>query len=121
MGTRSTEKQKYDRLKQVWDLLGQGKYEQEIVHLMSNEWQCHPRAVYSYLKACKKMIHDKFVSENMDSLIQKYEFLYGDAIKRNDKRLAKSILDSITKFKEGEKIKIEGEVNITGIEINIKR
>ncbi len=121
MGTRSNSFKKAERIQRVWTLLGEGKQESEVVRILMIEWNCAQRSVYKYLEATRKKIKEDYERQGIQDLIQKYDFLYNEAIKDKDKRLAKSIMDSVGKFLHGEKHQIDGNINVTGIEINIKR
>lgn len=122
MALKSTQVVKEQRTKQVMALLVVGKYRWEIVQDLSKEWECSEANVDQYISDAKKMMSDHFSQETVDDILSKYNYLYSDALRTGDKKLAKSILDSISKigghYKDKLDITTNGE-NINQTIINI--
>lgn len=99
MAIKSTQVVKEQRIKQVMALLVVGKYRWEIVQDLSKEWECSEANVDQYIADAKKLMGEHFSQDTVDDILSKYNSLYTDALKWGDKKLAKSILDSIAKIR----------------------
>jgi len=97
MASKSTNAQKEFRINQVMSLLTIGKFRWEILAQLTKEWNCSERNVEKYMAACTKLLRNHYSKETADDILSKYNFLYNDALVRNDKKLAKNVLDSMAK------------------------
>ena len=122
MAIKSTQVVKEQRVKQVIALLVIGKYRWEIVSELSQEWECSESNVDQYIAEAKKLMSEHFSQETVEDILSKYNYLYNDALRCGDKKLAKSILDSIAKVGGyvTDKLQVSGELNhnVTVIKLN---
>jgi hypothetical protein len=119
MATKSvaTKEIKDKRIKQVIEMLNNGKYRHEIVYDLSKEWNCSTRNVDKYLQASYKLLATNFDKNMLETLLSKYDFLYKRCLAKNDDKTATAILTQIAKITgvSNEKIEITGELGIREI------
>lgn len=122
MAFKSTQVVKEQRVKQVMALLVVGRYRWEIVQELSKEWNCSEANVDQYIADAKKLSTDHFKKETIDDILSKYNYLYNNALRKGDGKLAKSVLDSIAKISGHYKdnIELSGSLNhnVTVIKLN---
>lgn len=119
MAGRANKIMKEKRLRQVMNMIGEGKYAIEIVSTLSKEWLCNTRAVYAYITAVKQILSNEINRQDIDDLMAKFDYLYQKSMEAKDLKLAVTILNNKAKYQIGEKQRIEGDINITGIDVNI--
>jgi hypothetical protein len=124
MASKSTNAQKEFRINQVMSMLTIGKYRWEILSDLSKEWKCSERNVEKYMAACTKLLRNHYSKETADDILAKYNYLYNDALVRGDKKLAKNVLDSMSKVGGyiTDKIELSGQLSINTIRcVEIKK
>lgn len=119
MASKSTNAQKELRIKQVMTMLTIGRYRWEIISELSKEWKCSERNVEKYMAACTKLLRNHYSKETADDILSKYNFLYNDALVRGDKKLAKNVLDSMSKVGGyiTDKVELSGQLLINTIKL----
>lgn len=108
---------KANRINRVIDLLVRGTKRQDIVLLLSAEWNCSQIWVDKYIRKAKEVIKEQFDCETIENMNAKYDYLYQEALKKSDRREARNIIDSKQKL-----LGIVSKIDITsaGQPINLK-
>lgn len=86
-----------ERIKEVMAQLVVGKYRWEIMEDLGKKWNVNIDAMNGYIRDAKSLMKSHFSEEEVIDILSKYNYLYQDALKRGDKKLAVKILDSISK------------------------
>lgn len=117
MGPKSTNAVKLQRIKEVMALLVTAHPRWEIVELLSKQWNCSERNVDHYINAVKQLIQKNFTEETIADMDSKYDFLYQEALRFNDRALAKQVIDSKAKLKGiSDKVEIRGTIDLRKLE-----
>jgi hypothetical protein len=96
-GQKTTTLVKQQRLNEMMDLLGQGKYRYEIMTFLMTKWAMTERGVQHYYNAALKIIKDGFSDE---ILLQRYNHIFAKTLEESPAVALKAV-DSIAKLKLG--------------------
>lgn len=118
---RANKSTKVERLDRIRTLIGQGVPRYKMVAMLSEEWNVVEQQIYRYLNMVYKELEQQWTNKNFHTdLYNQYVHLYELAVKKGDRREAKSVLDSINKFFKGEKLDVTSGGEPISININFK-
>lgn len=109
---------KTNRINRIIDLMVKGSKRQDIVLLLSTEWNCSKIWVDKYIKKAKEVLREQLDNETIDNMNAKYDFLYQEALKNKNYKEARAVMDSKQKL-----LGIVSKLDITsgGEPINLKQ
>lgn len=110
---------KQKRIRQVMDLMGKGLYTNDIVYTLMEDWKCSKRAVYCYIDIVKNILSKEINSLDTNKILGRFDYLYQEAIKTKDNKLANLVNANIAKYTIGDKLRVDGELTISQININV--
>ena len=112
MSKSSSKTIKENRIKECIAEIGSGKFRWEMIIDLSTKWRCSGRTVDRYLAIVYKMYREEAAKEQIEDILMKYDILYRQALRDGNKMLAKQILDSKGRLRHGDKIRLEGKVDL---------
>lgn len=119
---RCSKSNKEDRIRRVMDLLGEGRMTYDIVNICQKEWGCGRRAIEKYIQHIYTFLNKSLQEKDKDKILLEYSNLI-EKYEKIDKRLARDYRlqrDKILGISI-DRVDHSGTIDVTGIEINIKR
>lgn len=110
---------KEERCDEVMNLLLSGHKPFKIVKMIKPRWGCSEKTVYNYINLARKQMKHEIEAVDTDTIFSRYEYIYLEHIRQKNYVRAKEVLDSIMRFRVGDKISTTSLVD--AITINIKR
>ncbi len=112
-GKKSTKAEYNERLSYTAKLIGEGKYRYQIVEILTTQYDISVAMADKYIGDVYENARESYKNSGED-LLARYNELYQKAIDDDNKKLAKEILDSITKLTQVKKV----DVTTNGESIN---
>lgn len=98
---------KAQRISLIKKMMGEGYSRTEIIDQLTREWDLSEAMLAKYLQWVYKLLEQEWTNDGFHTnLYQMYVELYKKAIRENDHKQAKAVLDSINKYFKGETLDV---------------